>query len=72
VQVAQKEAKNRGNPLRTKKLFLLAALLVEQYHDEMKSTSRAKAKKRGPEVCFSNIVLTGYVALTPPTVDGVL
>ena len=49
-QVADKEALKRSKPLRLKKIYVLAALLIEQYHDYMKNTSRAKAKRRGTEV----------------------
>jgi WD repeat-containing protein 35 len=58
-QVAEQEAKRCTNPLRVKKLFLLAALLIEQYHEQMKSTHRAKTKKRGPEAVSS---LAGLLA----------
>ena len=45
------EAKKKGKPLRIKKLYVLAALLVEQYHEQMKMTSRSKVKnKKGAEV----------------------
>jgi len=50
VQVAEKEAQRRSNPLRVKKLFLLAALLIEQYHQHMRSSQKVKTKKRRPEV----------------------
>jgi len=50
AQVAEKEAQRRSNPLRVKKLFVLAALLIEQYHQHMKSSQQVKTKKRRPEV----------------------
>ena len=51
IKVAQEETKKKSKPLRIKKLYVLAALLVEQYHEQMRMTSRAKVKaKRGAEV----------------------
>ena len=50
-QLADDEAKKKSRPLRIKKLYVLAALLVEQYHEQMKMTSRSKVKnKKGAEV----------------------
>ncbi|XP_077990221.1 WD repeat-containing protein 35-like isoform X1 [Glandiceps talaboti] len=37
-------AKKKNKPLRTKKIYVLAALLIEQYHDQIKVTSKLKAK----------------------------
>ena len=45
TQIAEEEASKRSKPLRIKKLYVLAALLVEQYHDQMKLTSRSKMKQ---------------------------
>jgi len=50
AQVAEKEAQRRSNPLRVKKLFVLAALVIEQYHQHMRSSQQVKTKKRRPEV----------------------
>jgi WD repeat-containing protein 35 len=47
--VAEEEVTKKAKPLRIKKLYVLAALLVEQYHEQMKVTSRSKTK-RGNEV----------------------
>ncbi|XP_060781150.1 WD repeat-containing protein 35 [Neoarius graeffei] len=46
-KIAEDEAKKRTRPLRVKKLYVLAALLVENYHTRVKHTqqSRAKGKK---------------------------
>uniref|UniRef100_A0A8B9JMT6 WD repeat-containing protein 35 n=1 Tax=Astyanax mexicanus TaxID=7994 RepID=A0A8B9JMT6_ASTMX len=46
-KISDDEAKKRTRPLRVKKLFVLAALLVEDYHAQVKNTqqSRAKGKK---------------------------
>ena len=50
-QIAEDEAKKKAKPLRIKKLYVLGALLVEQYHDQMKMTTRSKVKaKRGVDV----------------------
>jgi WD repeat-containing protein 35 len=39
--------------MRIKKIYVLAAMLVEQYHEQMKMTSRSKVKpQRGAEVKF--------------------
>ncbi|KAI0210975.1 WD repeat-containing protein 35 [Lamellibrachia satsuma] len=49
-KLAEDETKKKGKPLRIKKLYVLAALLVEQYHEQMKMTSRSKVKnKKGAE-----------------------
>ncbi len=49
-KLAEEEAKKKGKPMRLKKMYVLAALLVEQYHDQMKVTSRGKSmSKRGAE-----------------------
>ncbi|MCI4376852.1 hypothetical protein PGIGA_G00193590 [Pangasianodon gigas] len=46
-KIAEDEAKKRTRPLRVKKLYVLAALLVENYHNQVKHSqqSRAKGKK---------------------------
>ena len=50
-QIAEEEKEKKGKPLRIKKLYVLGALLVEQYHDQMKMTTRSKVKaKRGVDV----------------------
>ncbi|XP_074656125.1 WD repeat-containing protein 35-like isoform X2 [Tubulanus polymorphus] len=43
-KLALDESKKRTKPLRIKKLYVLAALLVERYHEQMKETSRSKVK----------------------------
>ena len=50
VKIAEREAQRRSNVLRVKKLFVLAALLIEQYHQHMRSSQQDKTKKRRPEV----------------------
>ena len=63
-QLAEDETKKKGKPLRIKKLYVLAALLVEQYHEQMKMTSRSKVKnKKGAEVMIlqANLVLLNWL-----------
>nr|XP_006001165.1 PREDICTED: WD repeat-containing protein 35 isoform X1 [Latimeria chalumnae] len=48
-QVADEEAKKRTKPLRVKKLYVLAALLVENYHDQIKNTQKGKGKGKRSE-----------------------
>ncbi|XP_048453080.1 WD repeat-containing protein 35 [Rhincodon typus] len=48
-KIAEEEAKKRTKPLRVKKLYVLAALLVEDYHEQIKNTQRAKLKGRRSE-----------------------
>ncbi|XP_037007685.2 WD repeat-containing protein 35 isoform X2 [Artibeus jamaicensis] len=48
-KIADEEAKKRTKPLRVKKLYVLSALLIEQYHEQMKSVQRGKAKGKSSE-----------------------
>uniref|UniRef100_A0A8C8RT34 WD repeat-containing protein 35 n=1 Tax=Pelusios castaneus TaxID=367368 RepID=A0A8C8RT34_9SAUR len=48
-KVADEEAKKRTKPLRVKKLYVLSALLVEQYHEQMKNAQRGKVKGKSSE-----------------------
>lgn len=50
LQIADEEAKKRTKPLRVKKLYVLSALLTEQYHEQMKNAQRGKAKGKSSEV----------------------
>ncbi|XP_069742568.1 WD repeat-containing protein 35 isoform X6 [Narcine bancroftii] len=43
-QIAEEEARKRTKPLRVKKLYVLGALLIEDYHEQVKITQRAKLK----------------------------
>ena len=45
MQVAEEQKACKRSPLSLKKLYVLGGLLVEQYHDAMKLTSRSKAKQ---------------------------
>ncbi|KAG5266079.1 hypothetical protein AALO_G00249550 [Alosa alosa] len=48
-KIADEEAKKRTRPLRVKKLYVLAALLVENYHEQMKTSQQSKAKGKKSE-----------------------
>ncbi|XP_063298196.1 WD repeat-containing protein 35 [Pelobates fuscus] len=52
-KIAEDEAKKRTKPLRVKKLYVLAALLVEQYQDQMKNTQKTKLKGKQTEATSS-------------------
>lgn len=52
LQIADEEAKKRTRPLRVKKLYVLAALLVENYHEQMKTSQQSMAKGKKSEVIF--------------------
>lgn len=49
-QIADEEAKKRTRPLRVKKLYVLAARLVENYHEQVKTSQQSKAKGKKSEV----------------------
>jgi len=42
-QLAEREAKHKANPLRVKKLYVLAALLVEEHHAHHKQQALGSA-----------------------------
>ncbi|XP_054833887.1 WD repeat-containing protein 35 [Eublepharis macularius] len=48
-KIADDEAKKRTKPLRVKKLYVMSALLVEQYHEQMKNTQKGKTKGKTSE-----------------------
>uniref|UniRef100_A0AAR2LTQ0 WD repeat-containing protein 35 n=1 Tax=Pygocentrus nattereri TaxID=42514 RepID=A0AAR2LTQ0_PYGNA len=48
-KIADEEAKKRTRPLRVKKLYVLAALLVENYHTQVKNSQQSKAKGKKSE-----------------------
>ncbi|XP_072811114.1 WD repeat-containing protein 35-like [Vicugna pacos] len=48
-KIADEEAKKRTKPLRVKKLYVLSALLIEQYHEQMKNAQQGKAKEKNSE-----------------------
>ena len=43
--MADDQKMSKRSPITLKKLYVLGGLLVEQYHDAMKLTSRAKGKQ---------------------------
>lgn len=57
VQVADEEAKKRSRPLRVKKLYVLAARLVENYHEQVKTSQQSKTKGKKSEVNTALITL---------------
>ncbi|KAH0621957.1 hypothetical protein JD844_023742 [Phrynosoma platyrhinos] len=48
-KISDEEAKRRTKPLRVKKLYVMSALLVEQYHEQMKNAQRGKVKGKTSE-----------------------
>ncbi|KAJ8387955.1 hypothetical protein AAFF_G00148890 [Aldrovandia affinis] len=48
-KIADEEAVKRTKPLRVKKLYVLAALLVENYHGQVKSSQQTKGKGKKSE-----------------------
>ncbi len=44
--IAVDYSKKKVKPLRTKKIYVLGALLIESYHEQMKLSSRLKAKSK--------------------------
>lgn len=58
-KIANEQREKKQKPLHIKKLFVLGGLLVEQYHETMKMTSRAKVKdKRG---AMATSALAGFL-----------
>ncbi|KAF6724359.1 WD repeat-containing protein 35 [Oryzias melastigma] len=49
-KIAEDEAKKKSNPLRVKKLFVLAAQLVETYQEQVKMSQQSKTKGNKSEV----------------------
>ncbi|XP_071854382.1 WD repeat-containing protein 35-like isoform X2 [Apostichopus japonicus] len=45
-QIAQEASKQKTKPLRSKKIYVLAALLIESYHEQMKVQSKLKTKSQ--------------------------
>ncbi|KAI4804690.1 hypothetical protein KUCAC02_026309 [Chaenocephalus aceratus] len=48
-KIADEEAKKGTRPLRVKKLYVLAAHLVESYHEQVKTSQQSKAKGKKSE-----------------------
>ncbi|KAM6912965.1 WD repeat-containing protein 35 [Xenentodon cancila] len=57
-KVANEEAKKRSRPHRVKKLFVLAAQLVESYHEQMKTSQQSNVGGNASEATF---VLAGLL-----------
>lgn len=58
LQIADEEAEKRTRPLRVKKLYVLAALLVENYHEQVKASQQSKAKGKKSEVIYYSVLHT--------------
>uniref|UniRef100_A0A3Q3JKH4 WD repeat-containing protein 35 n=1 Tax=Monopterus albus TaxID=43700 RepID=A0A3Q3JKH4_MONAL len=52
-KIADEEAKKRTRPLRVKKLYVLAACLTENYHEQVKMSQQSKAKVKKSEATFT-------------------
>ncbi|KAK5614379.1 WD repeat-containing protein 35 [Crenichthys baileyi] len=52
-KIADEEGKKMSRPLRVKKLYVLAAQLVEDYHDQVKTSQQIKAKGKKSEATFA-------------------
>ncbi|XP_070776290.1 WD repeat-containing protein 35 isoform X1 [Enoplosus armatus] len=52
-KIAEEEAEKRTRPLRVKKLYVLAARLVENYHEQVKTSQQSKAKGKKSEAIFA-------------------
>uniref|UniRef100_A0A672HZ28 WD repeat-containing protein 35 n=1 Tax=Salarias fasciatus TaxID=181472 RepID=A0A672HZ28_SALFA len=52
-KIAEEEAQKRSRPLRVKKLYVLAAHLVENYHEQVKMSQQSKAKEKKSEATFA-------------------
>uniref|UniRef100_A0A3Q2CBS3 WD repeat-containing protein 35 n=1 Tax=Cyprinodon variegatus TaxID=28743 RepID=A0A3Q2CBS3_CYPVA len=64
-KIADEETKKMSRPLRVKKLYVLAALLVEDYHDQVKASQQSKAKGKKSEATFTLTGLLEEDALSP-------
>ncbi|KAM9786504.1 WD repeat-containing protein 35 isoform X1 [Syngnathus typhle] len=52
-KIADEEAKKRSRPLRVKKLYVLAARLVENHQEQKKTSQQSKAKGKKSEATFA-------------------
>ena len=46
LQLASEQVKKKARPVLIKKMYVLGGLLIEQYHEQMKMTSRSKVKDK--------------------------
>ncbi|KAL5015359.1 hypothetical protein ScPMuIL_009629 [Solemya velum] len=58
-KLASDQAKAKGKPLHIKKMYVLGGLLVEQYHEHMKLTSRSRTKEKKGAMATS--ALAGFL-----------
>lgn len=65
-QIADEEAEKGTRPLRVKKLYVLAARLVENYHEQMKTSQQSKAKGKKSEVLYHYLYLISDIYSTLP------
>ncbi len=56
LQIANEEAEKRTRPLRVKKLYVLAAHLVENYHEQVKTSQQSKVKGKKSEVMYHSML----------------
>ncbi|KAM9476708.1 WD repeat-containing protein 35 [Clarias gariepinus] len=66
-KIADDEARKRTRPLRVKKLYVLAALLVENYHNQLKQSQQSRAKGRKSEATSA---LTGLLEEDAASADS--
>ncbi|XP_039604109.1 WD repeat-containing protein 35 isoform X1 [Polypterus senegalus] len=66
-KIADEEAKKRTKPLRVKKLYVLAALLIENYHEQIKVTQKGKVKGKRSEATSA---LAGLLEEDATSVDN--
>ncbi|XP_037550969.1 WD repeat-containing protein 35 [Nematolebias whitei] len=52
-KIADEEAKKRSRPLRVKKLYVLAAQLVENYHEQVKASQQSKVNGQKSKATFA-------------------
>ncbi|MBZ3891275.1 WD repeat-containing protein 35, partial [Sciurus carolinensis] len=64
-KIADEEAKKGSKPLRVKKLYVLSALLIEQYHEQMKNAQRGKVKGKSSEATSALAGLLEEEVLSP-------
>uniref|UniRef100_A0A5F9CDD7 WD repeat-containing protein 35 n=1 Tax=Oryctolagus cuniculus TaxID=9986 RepID=A0A5F9CDD7_RABIT len=64
-KIADEEAKKRTKPLRVKKLYVLSALLIEQYHEQVKNAQRGKGQGKNSEATSALAGLLEEEVLSP-------
>ncbi|XP_071111924.1 WD repeat-containing protein 35-like isoform X1 [Haliotis cracherodii] len=60
-KIADDQMKQGSKPLYLKKLYVLGGLLIEQYHEMMKLTSRNKGKNAGKKAVEATSALAGFL-----------